>query len=307
MKKIFFLAVIFSLLFLSGCGKKQLDENGCFTDAEAALKYAERKNRDVLLFVTMEDNDSATVSILKEMASSADSSFVLARLDFSQKTYEASVSNEELANQIQKNTRFASMLNVSQTPSVYILSKESYVLTTFVYEADSISPADFKSLLEEQTASLDKMRALIQGTKKGKALDKVRAIDELYEATVPEHRVFLAELIESVIKLDKNNESGLLGKYIYAAADVKAAIAINQGKVNEAVKSYVEAAENPQLEAELKQQSYYIAAYLCSMTGSAEKSVIVDYLQKAIEAAPESKEVASIQKIMEIVATETLE
>lgn len=305
MKKIFFLAVIFSLLFLSGCGKKQLDENGCFTDAEAALKFAQRKNKDLLLFVTMEEDDSATLSILKEMA--ADSSFVVTRLDFSQKTYEASVSNEELANQIQKNTRFASMLNVSQTPSVYILSKESYVLSYFVYEADSVSPADFKSLLEEQTASLDNMRALIQGTKKGKALDKVRAIDELYEATVPEYRVFLAELIESVIKLDKNNKSGLLGKYIYAAADVKAAIAINQGKVSEAVKSYVEAAENPQLEAELKQQSYYIAAYLCSMTGSAEKSIIVDYLQKAIEAAPESKEVASIQKIMEIVASETLE
>ncbi len=93
MRKIFFLAVIFSVLFLSGCGKKQLDENGCFTDAEAALKYAERKNRDVLLFVTMEDDDSATVSILKEMASSADSSFVLARLDFSLKTYQASLSN----------------------------------------------------------------------------------------------------------------------------------------------------------------------------------------------------------------------
>ena len=301
MKKIFFLAVIFSILFLSGCGKTQLDENGCFTDVEAALKFAERKNRDVLLFVTMEEDDSATVSILKEMASSKDPAYAVARLDFSQKTYEASVSDEALAAQIQKNTRFASMLNVSQTPSVYVLSKESYVLAAFVYEEDSASPADFKKLLEGQTASLNNMRALIQGTKKGKPLDKVSAIDALYEATEPEYRVFLADLIDSVIKLDKKNESGLLGKYIYAAADAKAVNAINQGNVNDAVKSYIDAAENPQLEPALKQQCYYIAAYLCSMTGAADASVITDYLQKAIDADPESEEVASIQKIMEMI------
>ena len=93
----------------------------------------------------------------------------------------------------------------------------------------------------------------------------------------------------------------LLGKYIYAAADAKAVNAINQGNVNDAVQSYINAAENPLLEPELKQQSYYIAAYLCSMTGSADASVITDYLQKAIDAAPESEEVASIQKIMEMI------
>ena len=299
MKKIFFLAVIFSILFLSGCGKKQLDENGCFTDAETALKFAERKNKEVLLFVTMEEDDSATVSILKELT--AEPAYVIARLDFSQKTYEASVSDEELAAQIQKNTRFASMLNVSQTPSVYVLSKESYVLASFVYEEENASPADFRQLLKEHTVSYDAMQALIKGTKKGKPLDRVLAIDALYEATAPEYRVFLADPIDSVIKLDKKNESGLLGKYIYAAADAKAVNAINQGNVNDAVQSYINAAENPLLEPELKQQSYYIAAYLCSMTGSADASVITDYLQKAIDAAPESEEVASIQKIMEMI------
>ena len=284
---------------MSGCGKKQLDENGCFTDAETALKFAERKNKEVLLFVTMEEDDSATVSILKELT--AEPAYVIARLDFSQKTYEASVSDEELAAQIQKNTRFASMLNVSQTPSVYVLSKESYVLASFVYEEENASPADFRQLLKEHTVSYDAMQALIKGTKKGKPLDRVLAIDALYEATAPEYRVFLADPIDSVIKLDKKNESGLLGKYIYAAADAKAVNAINQGNVNDAVQSYINAAENPLLEPELKQQSYYIAAYLCSMTGSADASVITDYLQKAIDAAPESEEVASIQKIMEMI------
>ena len=193
------------------------------------------------------------------------------------------------------------MLNVSQTPSVYVLSKESYVLASFVYEEENASPADFRQLLKEHTVSYDAMQALIKGTKKGKPLDRVLAIDALYEATAPEYRVFLADPIDSVIKLDKKNESGILGKYIYAAADAKAVNAINQGNVNDAVQSYINAAENPLLEPELKQQSYYIAAYLCSMTGSADASVITDYLQKAIDAAPESEEVASIQKIMEMI------
>ena len=37
------------------------------------------------------------------------------------------------------------------------------------------------------------------------------------------------------------------------------------------------------------------------MTGAADASVITDYLQKAIDADPESEEVASIQKIMEMI------
>ena len=325
MKKTFLLTLIlpllFSVLLLSGCSKPQLDAEGCFTDADAAFKYAAKKDRNVLLCITMEDDDLQSTDFLngvirnenfkKEIASE----FAVLHFDFSQKTYTQTVvpegsdaktqkAAEEKADQIQKNTRFVSLLNVSQTPSFFILSKESYVLSAFFYENENQTFEGFKNTLQNQRAVTDSMTALIKAAQKGSAIQKVSAIDALYEATAPDYRVLLEELISQIPKLDKNNETGLLGKYVYAVADAKAVQCVNQGNAKDAVALYVQAAENPAVEPALKQQSYYIAAYLCAMTGSEEPSVIQDYLQKSIDADPQSEEVSSIKKVMEIISSQ---
>ena len=325
MKKTFLLTLIlpllFSVLLLSGCSKPQLDTEGCFTDADSAFKYAAKKDRNVLLLITMEDDDSQSTAFLngvlrnESFKNEIASEYAVLHFDFSQKTYAQTVVPEgsdaktqkladEKASQIQKNTRFVSLLNVSQTPSFFILSKDSYVLSAFFYEEENPTFEGFKNTLQNQRPITDSMEALIKSAKKGSALQKVSAIDALYESTSADYRPLLEDLLESVQKLDKNNESGLLGKYIYAAADAKAIKLVNQGEVSQAVDLYIQAAENPAVASNLKQQSYYIAAYLCAMTGSAGTEVIQDYLQKAIDADPQSEEVSSIKKVMEIISSQ---
>ena len=321
MKKTFLLTLLISLILMSGCSKVQLDSEGCFTDADAALKYASKKDRNLLLCITMENDDAESTAFLnsvlrnEKFKNEIASDYVLLHFDFSQKTYEETVvpegsdaktqkAAEAKADQIQKNTRFASLLNVSQTPAFFILSKESYVLASFFYEDENLTLNGFKNILQNQKQTVESKTALIKAAKKGSASQKISAIDALYEATEADFRPLLEDLISQVAKLDKNNESGLLGKYIYADADAQAVQFVNQGKVKEAVALYVQAAENPYLEANLKQQSYYIAAYLCAMTGSEETSVIQDYLQKSIDADPQSQEVPSIKKVMEIISSQ---
>ena len=68
---------------------------------------------------------------------------------------------------------------------------------------------------------------------------------------------FCLGIIYSRAQLDKNNETGLLGKYVYAVADAKAVQCVNQGNAKDSVTLYVQAAENPAVEPALKQQSYY--------------------------------------------------
>jgi len=319
MKIKFISVLIISLVILSACSKAQLDENGCFLDSDSAITHAKKKDKNILLFVTMEGDDADSEALVngvirdenfkKEIASE----YAVLHLDFSQKTYAASVIPEnadddtvkaanQLSEQLQKNTRFVSLLNVTQTPSIYVLSKEAYVLTAFFYDTAEKNLSSFKTLLEKEAPAVNNMEQLIKLTKKGSSLEKVSAIDNLYENTKPEYRVFLADLLSSVEKIDKENKSGLLGKYIYAAADANALKLINQGNVNEAVSCYLEAAENSFSEPSIKQQCYYIAAYLSAMSGIAEPSVVIDYLQKSIDADPESEEVASIKKVMEVIS-----
>lgn len=291
MKRPALIIISIFILFLSGCGKAQLDEDGCFVNVEAALKNASRKKHDVLLFITMEGYDTESTSLIENVIrndlfkSQIAGNYSVAHIDFSQ-----------------EDTHFASLLNVSQTPVVFILSKESYVLSSFVYEPEGKNLSDFTKLLEEKSAAADGLRSLIADTKKGSSLEKISAIDRLYEATESDYRVFLSDLITSVIKLDKDNESGLLGKYIYASADANAIKAINRGESKAAVAYYVQAAENPLLEANLKQQAYYIAAYLCSITGTEDTTVISGYLQKSIDAAPESPEAPSIKRVLDVIS-----
>ena len=66
-----------------------------------------------------------------------------------------------------------------------------------------------------------------------------------------------------------------------------------------ATKSYVDICSNPNLEADYKQQAYYMAAYIMSMSGSSDYATILDYLNLSIKANPESESVDSINQVIE--------
>ena len=303
-------------LTLVSCGKANVDSNGCYSDFDEANKVANKKNQDMLIFVTMNGDDaysqSFTDTIIRneKFKDEIASKYVVVRMDFSKSSYEATVAAEDAndtakknaekrADMMQRNTNFANLLNVTVTPITYLFSKEKYLITSLYYDSAEKSYEEFKYLLDSKADAISEMHKMIYQTKIGTPEEKMSAINDLYEATAPDARHFLVDLLSSTKKIDPSNKSGLLGKLIYAAADAKSIIGMNKGDARYAVDAYLALENEDSVAPYEKQQAIYTAAYLCSMTELEDLSVVIGYLNKAISIYPESEEVPAIQHVIE--------
>lgn len=318
MKKITLIlfTLIAASLFIS-CGKKSdIDANGCYKDMELAIKAAEKNNQDLMVIVTMEKTDDGSENFLNNIVrspafkSDIASKYAVALMDFSQATYEATVEKEDAteaekkiaaanADILSRNTKYATMLNVKETPVVYILSKEMYMIFGLYYDEENRTLDGFKALLAEKSSIVDSMHKMIYQTKIGNSDEKVAAIDALYEATNPDYRYLMLDLLESVRKLDPSNKSGLLGKYIFAAADAKSEKCMLNGDAKGAVQAYLDIENEETIPAERRQQALYTAAYMSAMSGLEDNAVVIGYLERAIKLAPESGDVPGIRRVIQ--------
>lgn len=316
MKRLFTITIaLLSLIFIS-CGKARVDTSGCYLDVEDAKKMAEKKNQDILVFITMNGEDSSSQSMTDNVIRNPkfkdeiSSKYITVRIDFSDNTYKISEASEDAsdtakknaeknAETIEHNKQFAKLLNASATPTVFVLSKEVYLITS-IYDGTKVKTYDaFKKQLKEISPVIEEMHKMIANTKKGSAEEKMKAIDELYQATAPEARHFLADLLYSAKKIDPSNKSGLLGECLYSAADAKAVAAMNSGDIRAAVNAYLSVENETSIDPVERQQAIYTAAYLCTRAGLEENPVIISYLEKAIAAAPDSDEVPTLKRIIE--------
>ena len=303
-----------AMLFIS-CGKAKVDANGCYIDIDDAVKAANKKNQDIMIIVSVDGDDEDSSDFMEkvvrvpEFKSEIASKYAVVCMDFSQTAYEATAAAENAdsatkktadanAAIMQKNTKYATILNVTETPVIYLLSKEQYCITGLFYDDENRTLEGFKAAVAAKEPLINDMHKMIYQTKIGNAEEKVRAIDALYEATSPDFRFFLLDLMESVPKLDPSNKTGLVGKYLNDIAVAKADKAVLEGDVKTAVKAYLDIADEELIPAESRQQALYTAAYMCSMTELEETSVVISYLEKAIQVAPESEDVPAIQRVI---------
>lgn len=289
MKKIWFLTVLILSVLLASCGKAKLDVDGCYIDMDEASKSALSKKKDILILATMENGDTGTVDFLNQVVRNASfkedflKNYIVIRMDFSE-----GINN------------YTGLLNLSMTPSVILLSKEQYYLGGFSCNEELCNYSAFKEAFDNIISEASSTKDLIAATKKGSALDKVRAIDNLYESTPEAYRPFLAPLLAGSLKLDKNNETGLRGKLIYAYVDAAALKAMSSGDIGETVRLYLTLENESLVEPEKRQQALYTAAYICAMTQTRPVPTILEYLQKAIDVYPEGPSVPGIKAVMEI-------
>ena len=317
------LLIAAAILFVS-CGKTNTDANGCYYDIDDAAAYANKKNQDIMVIVTLDGDDEQSTDFLDKVVRAPSfkeevaSKYAVVCMDFSQKSYEATVAAEdadaaakkaaeEKANLMQKNTRVATVLNVSDTPVIYILSKEQYLITGLFYDAEDRSVEGFKAALDEKASVISDMHKMIYQTKIGNAEEKIAAIDALYEATSPSFRILLLDLVDSVKKLDPSNKTGLVGKYMYEAAAAKSDKALLDGNVRGAVDAFVNIADEETISAESRQQALYTAAYMSSMSELDELDVVIGYLEKSISLAPDSEDVPAIQRVIAALQAQTQE
>ena len=314
MKKIilFFTIILPALLFIS-CGKKPLlDDYGCFADYDEAITHAGKKHQPILIFFTSQgDDDQSTLLVTDVLKNAAfkekiTSKYTVIHADFSQAAYKktvvpenATAEEQNLANTyttiMQNNYQLAVLFNVSQMPAVFLCTEDGYVVNRLDDSKGFTSFDDFENKLDSKSAELDHFNNLVAQTGKGSALKKVEAIDTLFIATQAEYRSFLLPLVKYAIELDKNNESGLCGKFILAQAEAEAMSAYSQGDVETAVQKYLTAADNSFVRAEEKQECFFTAAYLVAYSDTDDYEGIISYLKTAYDLAPESSKAQAIK------------
>ena len=315
MKKNFFKSLLRSLfisaLVFAAAPAFTFENANFHPDMDSGLAAAKKSSKALLIFITQEGEDQLSESFMKTVNEpevlNRISSYEPVLMDFTQKSFEKTVVRDtdsaeeqakakELADIMQKNSRFAALINPEFTPAVYLFSKEGYYVSHLVLKGDE-DAAGFLKALSDDEVKLNALNQMVAKTKAGKPLEKVAAIDELLEATQPEYRFFLIDMVNTAIGLDKKNKSGLMNKYLITRAEYDVTMAYYDNNAPAAVNTYVNLAKEKFLSGEEKQRSYYMAALIMIKSSGAESlPMIIAYLEKAIAAAPASADVAKLKE-----------
>ena len=303
-------------LTVIGCSNTVTDYNGIYTSTKDAAKAAKKSGKPVVVVATMKGSDFYSEDIINVIFSDdrfvdeIAKDYVVLHLDFSEEAYQATVFNDESTKEeikaaeknakiMQDNTLLASRLNLQETPAIFIMSKDMYFISMLDYLTDEVTNYDsFKALIDRQKEDIDLFEEKIKAATTGTREEKLSGIDRIYEDTDIVYRAFLSELIDEYISLDKNNETGLLSKYIIAKADIESSNYFMAGDVANAVKVYAECANDERIDASDRQNLYYLCSYLLVATNSTDFDAIRTFLQKAIDAYPEGPNVPMLQDII---------
>jgi hypothetical protein len=287
-------------------------ENANFhPDMDSGLAAAKKSSKSLLIFITQEGEDELSASFMKTVTSDGllnqiTPSYELVGMDFSKKAFEKTVVHDvdtpenqqaakDAADAMQKNSRFAALINPEFTPAVYLFTAEGYYVSHLVLKGDETADG-FMAALKADEVKLNAIREMIAKTKSGKTLEKVAAINEIFEATQPEYRFFIIDLVNEALNLDKKNKSGLMNKYIITKTEYESMIAFYNNDPKAAIEAYEAAGKNKMLSKEERQQAYYMAALvLVKSSGPETIPQVLDLLQKSLDASPASKNAPQIQ------------
>ncbi|MCR4579920.1 MAG: hypothetical protein K5681_06195 [Treponema sp.] len=308
MKKLLLLIIPF--LFFLSCNQPVKDSYGCFPTLEAAKASSKKTGKDILVIATMEADDQQSSAFIINVIQAEDFSqinnnYSVVCMDFSKKAYDQTVvsdySDKKAVKEAERkeailktNMLDAKLLNVSQTPSFYLLSKHGCFISQVEYTQEILNPSDFSKQVSLYSEKSQNINNLADKCLAGSSQSKLEAIDELYNGTDPVYRPFLLDFADKAIKLSTSPETK--SKYLLAKTDALSSKAFLNGDPQAAVEGYVKAANQKYLTPEYKQQAWYMAGYLLAMSDYSQYDLVIQYLQNAVQAAPDSADAASIQR-----------
>lgn len=298
--------LIMAASFVS-CKKYTKDETNCYVGFEEVKKVAHKSKKPILVMITQEEGEMNggskyfvdNILINPAFSDYCKDKFELYRMDFSTGNIQKSAIKEDSSKQeqeeaakyaeyFQQGVQLATYFGIQYTPAFYILTKDGYFVSEVYYTEDSMTETAFTELLEGYREQVNYIESLIAATKKGTISEKINAIDSLYTVTPLAGQFFLGEFAREAVKIDPENSTGLIGKYYFFVADEKASELYRNQDEAGAIQAYLDAAESGKLEPEYKQQCYYMAAWILESVGSMDINMLIDYLQKAYDAAPDS-------------------
>lgn len=311
---------IFSIVLFAGCKKNVADENGCYADIATASQNALKNNQNIFLIITMDGDDDESENFIKNVMEDKNfkekiaSKYSVAHMDFSAKTNRKTIVKENSSKKqrkaaesyfklLKENVIFASLMDVTSTPSFYLLTKEKYFIAELYEQAPVSSVEELEFLLTSQDERVSDFVKKVERTKKGSKKEKIAAIQALFDEIPDKYLPLFEPITEKMLSLDKNNSTGNLSKYLMAKADAKSTRCFFENDAVGAAKSYISICDNKYLTPNDRQDAYFSAASIFALTKSAKDDVIEKTLQKAIDANPESDKVSTIQRFIDYVKT----
>lgn len=297
------------LLVFASCASAP---TGWLADYEEGQQLATKEGKDLFLFFSSEDTDGVSTQLrssifdTESFIKSAGKDYVLVHLDFSESRL-MSVQVAEDATEEQKQAAEAAMpqlekdigtaMNFSVTgggmPVMILATAQGYVYGVVAYNAEVTTPEQFMALINENNENRDKIKSLVKAIDRSSGVEKLNAIDNLYEATDPTYGYLLADFYGMAAELDPNNESGKRGKYAILNAYAVATEAFYVGDAYGAIAAMLAPIDEGFCTPEEQQELYYQAAYFASLVGDSES--MINYLTVALACAPESEMASAIQ------------
>lgn len=296
MKKIFLFLIFFAIIF-AGCARNSSkDEFGIFHDLEKTISVAEKSDKKILLVFTKLESGGFNETLVNQVLHAQDyqekigAEFETCQIDFSsQKNSDnenpsQKKSAKKTKAQIERDMKTTVIYGVEAPPTVMILSPQGYVISSITY-LSCINVQEFSNIIEVEREKIDAMEKMVAAVKNAEGIEKISAIDLLYENTHANYRYQLRELCDEVVRSDKKNESGLVGKYLLARASTEAMDCYLARKPEKAAECYIKYVRSKFLSVEEKQRCYYAAAYI---TGNERPSVkisekILGYLDSLVK------------------------
>ena len=287
---------------LVSCSKKT------YTSFEEAQKAAQKKGSEIILLFTGCDWDEHSEDFKAQVINTEEfkkafADFIFVNVDLSQDDYlrtnlpdDASESEREEARKILEEFSIKEELSktyqVTQYPSVYFLTSEGWFLGVVNYDKAFTSFAEFNAAvpypeLEKKMDSVIKIRT-------SSGVEKAAAIDELFLATPPTYASPMRDLVLSYPELDPEDKTGKLKEYKVNGIYFKAYDELKNER--DASRVFIDAAESEEYAeySDIRQQMYVMAAMMVIQEGSLDDDYnydrILDYLQKAYDADPDSEE-----------------
>lgn len=285
---------------------------GWISDYEEGQQLASKEGKDLFLFFSSEDSDGVSTQLrssifdTESFIKAAGKDYVLVHLDFSESrlmavqvpedaTEEQKQAAETAMPQLEKDLGTAMNFSVTEggLPAMILATAQGYVYGVVAYDATVTTPEQFMAVVNENSENRNKIKTLVKAIDSSSGVEKLKAIDELYEATDPAYTYLLADFFSMAPELDPSNESGKRGKYAILNAYSIATEALYTGDAFGAISAMLAPIEEGFCSPEEQQELYYQAAYFASLVGDSEN--MMNYLTTALELAPESEMAAAIR------------
>ena len=258
------------------------------TDYDAALVKAKEEKKDILVNFSGSDWCGWCIKLDKQVfnhdafQAEAGKTFILVVLDFPNKPENKAKIPEKLQ---ARNRELQKQFGIRGFPSVLLVNSDGDAYARTGYQPGGVEPyLEHLSSLRTEKVVRAEIEAKLDASE---GVERAKLLDQLIQATQADLQATMVEQMKEIITLDPDNAEGLKSKYelqtrLLDAKSYKLAMEFDQAEI-----LYAEIIADLKPEGESLQEVY--AEWGEIKFRQNDKPALLEYLKKALDAAPESE------------------